>query len=241
MDHPRAYGVRVLIAEDLLLLLTDDETGKHLVDGSSLDLALAGANLVELAGGGRVDLAGEGDLVKRGRIVVRDASPTGDPLLDETLRRCVDKQGKKPASVLQALAKGVREALLARLAERGVLRAAEHRVLGIFPITRWPAVDSHHETQVRTLLTSVLVQGTTPDQRTASLIALLSSVDAAHKVVDADAYGVDKKLIKERAKKIRESAWAADAVVKAIQAIQAAVTASIVAASVASTAGATGG
>jgi hypothetical protein len=230
----------MLIAEDLLLLLTDDETGKHIVDGSSLDLALAGANLVELARAGKVDVAGEGESVRRDRIIVRDASPTGDPLLDETLGRCAEKQGKKPASVLQSLAKGVRKTLLARLADRGVLRADEHRVLGIFPTTRWPAVDSRHETQVRELLTSALVQGTTPDQRTASLIALLSSVDAAHKVVNADAYGVDKKTIKERAKKIREGTWAADAVVRAIQAIQAAVTASIVAASVASTAGTTG-
>jgi hypothetical protein len=72
------------------------------------------------------------------------------------------------------------------------------------------------------------------------LIALLSSVDAAHKVVNADAYGVAKKTIRERAKKIREGTWAADAVVRAIQAVQAAVTASIIAASVASTAGTSG-
>jgi len=84
------------------------------------------------------------------------------------------------------------------------------------------------------------VQGTTPDQRTASLIALLSSVDAAHKVIDLDAYGVSKKLIKSRAKVIREGAWAAGAVVKAIEAVQAAITASIIASSAAAAAGSSG-
>jgi len=134
----------------------------------------------------------------------------------------------------------VREDVLAGLAARGLLRAEEGKVLGIFSTTRWPAGDSAHELQVRELVTGALVHGTTPDQRTAALIALLSSVDAAHKVVDPDAHGVDKKTIKNRAKEIREGAWAAGAVVKAIEAIQAAVTTAVVMASVAGAAGSSG-
>jgi hypothetical protein len=37
------------IAEDLLLLLTDDETGRSMVPASTLALGLGGAQLVELA------------------------------------------------------------------------------------------------------------------------------------------------------------------------------------------------
>lgn len=230
----------MLIAEDLLLLLTDDETGKHVVGNPGLDLVLAGANLVELAERGKVDVAADGEEVRAGRIVVRDATPTGEPLLEETLRRCVDKQGKKPDAVLQALGKGVRKDVLAGLAARGLLRAEEGKVLGIFSTTRWPAGDSAHEIRVRELVTGALVHGTTPDQRTAALIALLSSVDAAHKVVDPDAHGVDKKTIKNRAKEIREGAWAAGAVAKAIEAIQAAVTTAIIVSSVSGVAAAGG-
>jgi hypothetical protein len=227
----------MLIAEDLLLLLTDDETGKHLVGNPGLDLALAGANLLELAERGKVDVAGEGEPVRPGRIVVRDASPTGDAVLDEALRRAADLQGKKPTAVLQSLGKDLRKTLLSGLADLGVLRAEEGKVLGIFPTTRWRPVDSRHEAQVRELITSALVHGTTPNQRTASLIALLSSVDAAHKVVKPTAYGVTNKTIKNRAKEIREGAWAAGAVVKAIEAMQAAITASIIAASAAAASG----
>ena len=54
-------------------------------------------------------------------------------------------------------------------------------------------------------------------------------------MVDTAAYGVDKKMIKNRAKAIREGEWAAGAVVKAIQAVQAAVTGAIIASTVAST------
>ena len=231
----------MLIAEDLLLLLTDDETGKHVVGNPGLDLALAGANLLELAERGKVDVAGPGEPVKAGRIVVRDASPTGDALLDEALRSCADREGKKPPAVLDTLSKGLRKRLLTGLASRGVLQIAEGKVLWILPTTRWPAVDSKHEARVRELVASVLVQGTTPDQRTGALIALLSSVDAAHKVINPSTYGSDKKTIKKRAKEIRQGEWAAGAVVKAIEAVQAAITGAIVAATVASTAGSSGG
>ena len=86
----------MLIAEDLLLLLTDDETGKPVVDTSKLDLALAGAVLVDLAELDRVDVAGPGEPVKEGRLYVRDTTPTGEPVLDETLSRIGARGPRSP-------------------------------------------------------------------------------------------------------------------------------------------------
>jgi hypothetical protein len=214
----------MLIAEDQLLLLTDDASGKFAVDGNALNLALAGACVLELAEQGRIDVAAEGEQVKKGRLVVRDEASTGDAILDEVLARCADREGKRPQSVLSGVGKGVRASLLDRLADRGILTKAEGRVLGIFPTTRWPASDSAHERAVHARLEDVLVKGASPDPRTAALAALLSAVDAAHKVVPSS----DRRGVKRRAKEIRESEWAADAVGKAITAVQAAVTASIV-------------
>jgi hypothetical protein len=54
----------MLLAEDLLLLLTDDDTGKLAASRSEVDLALGGALLVELALMDRVDVAGAGDRVR---------------------------------------------------------------------------------------------------------------------------------------------------------------------------------
>jgi hypothetical protein len=75
----------MLIAEDLLLLLTDDETGKLVASASEVDVALGGALLVELTLMQRLDLAGPSEQVRKGHLVVRDASATSDPLLDEAL------------------------------------------------------------------------------------------------------------------------------------------------------------
>ena len=102
----------MLIAEDLLLLLTDDKSGKHVVDKQALDLALGGATLVELVDRGQVGIAGQGEQVKSGRVVVRDRSRTGDAVLDEALRRCASRQGAKPHSVLTNLKNDVRTTLL---------------------------------------------------------------------------------------------------------------------------------
>ena len=66
----------MLIAEDLLLLLTNDEMGKLAASPSEVDVALGGALLVELTLMQRVDLAGPSEQVRKGHLVVRDASAT---------------------------------------------------------------------------------------------------------------------------------------------------------------------
>jgi hypothetical protein len=62
----------MLIAEDLLLLLTADDTGKLAARGMNMKMALGGALLAELALMQRVDLAGPDERVKgRGPCWVR--------------------------------------------------------------------------------------------------------------------------------------------------------------------------
>ena len=50
----------MLIAEELLLCLTDEESGATRVDSTKLTYALAGALLLELSLMGRVDVAERG-------------------------------------------------------------------------------------------------------------------------------------------------------------------------------------
>ncbi|MGW1343702.1 GOLPH3/VPS74 family protein [Kribbella sp. NPDC002412] len=166
-----------------------------------------------------------GEEVKQGRLKVLDATPTGDAILDERLAYVADKPGKRPKDQLGRLSKKLRDQVLARLAERGVLEADQNKVLGLFPVTRWPAKDARHEAEVRTALESVLKVGTTPDERTGALVAMLSALNVVRKIVTD---GVDKRALKQRAKEIAESDWAADAVKKAVSEMQAAVTTAVV-------------
>ena len=106
-------------------------------------------------------------------------------------------------------------------------------MLGLFPRTRWPAVDSSHEQEVRRDVDAALLQGQPPEPRTGALIALLHAVDQAHKVIPHE--GMSNGEVKKRAKAIAEGDWAAKGVTDAIAAANAAVTAAI-AASAATTA-----
>jgi hypothetical protein len=128
----------MLLAEDLLLLATDDATGRLSVSREPVDAGLGGANLAELALLGKVDVSGEQDQGRRGRIIVRDPSPPGDEVLDAALRILVKRQGRKPSAVIRPLGRKLRRVLYQRLAASGVLRAERRRVLGIFPPRRSP-------------------------------------------------------------------------------------------------------
>ncbi len=213
----------MLIAEDLLLLLTNDETGKLAVSPGAVDVALGGALLAELTLMRRVDLAGPSEQVRTGRLIVRDATATSDPLLDEALATVGEKQGKKPQNVVTALGKGVRIRLYDRLAGRGLLQAESGKAIGIFPRHNWPALDATHEEAVRADLLTALRNAMTADPRTGALISLLLALNAVPKAVDRAAAELSKREMNASAKRIAEGDWASDAVRHAIDSMNAAV------------------
>jgi len=206
----------MLLAEDLLLLVTDDASGRLAADGVQVDTGLGGANLVELTLLGKVDVSGEQDQGRRGRIIVRDPSPPGDEVLDAALQTLVKRQGRKPSAVIRPLGKKLRRVLYQRLTARGVLRAERRRVLGIFPTRTWPAQDPSRKAEVRQQVTQALVGTAAPDERTAALIALLHALKCEHKVVDPRPYQLSRRQLRARAAEIAQGNWASKAVRKAI-------------------------
>ena len=207
----------MLLAEDLLLLLTDDATGKLLLPAEQVDIALGGANLLELTLLERVSL----DDGKH--VVVFDPSSTGDLILDGALGVIGARQGRKPKAVVEPLGENLRTTLYVRLVAEGVLRAEERKVLGIFPVHRWPAARAEHEERMRAQLTQVLVQGTTPDSRTAALVSLLHALKTEHRIVDPKEHGLTRKELQTRAEEVSPGGWASEAVREAIEAVMAAV------------------
>lgn len=199
----------MLIAEDLLLLLTDDDTGRLYAPGAQVDPALAGANLVELTMMGKVDLTTAWDQGKSRRIVVRDPAAVGDEVLDAALGILMTRQGSKPSAAVLQLRKNLRRQLYERLAASGAVSAEQGRTLGIFPRRRWPAKESSHKAQVRELVAGALVEQKAPDARSAVLIAILHALRCEHKIVDRRLYGVSKRGLRARAQQIADGDWAA--------------------------------
>jgi hypothetical protein len=207
----------VLLAADLLLLLADDATGKLLLPAEQVDIALGGANLLELTLLERVSLD------EAMHVVVIDPSSTGDPILDGALRVIGARQGRKPKAVVEPLGENLRATLYARLVAEGVLRARERKMLGILPVHRWLAARAEHEDRMRAQITQVLVQGSTPDSRTTALVSLLHALKSEHRIVNPKKHGLTRKELATRAEEFSPDDWASEAVREAIEAVMAAV------------------
>jgi hypothetical protein len=165
----------VTVTEDLVLLLLSPDTGRSLVDSTSLDRAIGGALLLDLAISDRITADGDG---AKARLSVVDAAPTGDPLLDDAL-------GERP------------------------------RLLGVLPVTTWPAADPGPGKELRGRVAAVLRDGAQADQHLALLISLVHAVKAEHKIVEGA-----RRQLRARAAEVAEGDWAGQAVCKAVQAVQ---------------------
>ncbi|WP_433279674.1 GOLPH3/VPS74 family protein [Pseudonocardia xinjiangensis] len=218
------------ITEDLVLLLLDPGSGRAIVDSTSLDRAVGGALLLDLSTRDRLTADETG---ARAWLTVADSSTTGDPLLDTALARLEGRHPLRAQKAVERLARKTREPVLQRLVERGLVRRDRGRILGVFPVTTWPAADAGPVTELRRRIAEVLRDGAPPDQHTALLISLVHAVKAEHKLVDGP-----RRQLRARADQVAQGDWAGPAVRKAVQAVQTSVAVAVAAS--ASAAGASG-
>jgi hypothetical protein len=211
-----------LLADDLVLLLLDDDSGRF-ASGSHHRSALAAAALVDLVEQGVVELVEGRGLLHRDTVRLVRPGVVTDPVLVLVATKVGEKE-RAPQTLLERLGADVERSLLTRLTERGVLRETDGKLLGLFPRTLWPAVDVSHEQQVREQVRAVLVDGATPERRTALLIGLLAAVGQAHKVVDSG--GRSRRDLRRRAAEVTPDSWPVEALKKAVASQAAATTAS---------------
>ncbi|MDQ1689241.1 MAG: hypothetical protein QOK42_2216 [Frankiaceae bacterium] len=216
------------VAEDLVLLLLDPESGRSVVDSMSLDLAIGGALLLDLSIRERVTADGEGATA---RLAVVDGAPTGDALLDDALARLAGTPVQAQKAV-ERLARRTRGPVFDRLVERGLVRRDRSRLLGLLPVTIWPAADGGPAKELRGRVAAVLRDGAGPDRRLVLLISLLHAVKAEHKIVSGS-----RREVRARADEVAEGDWAGPAVRKAVRSVQIGVVVAVSAAAGAGSAG----
>ncbi|WP_329108844.1 GPP34 family phosphoprotein [Micromonospora sp. NBC_01699] len=204
------------LAEELLLIGYGDD-GSPAADSSWLDYGLAGAVLVELAIAGRLSPVD-------GVLRVLDPTPTGDPVVDRGLAEIVGSRTELSAlNWVNRLREWVRDAVLDRLVERGLLRRTEQRVLWVFPTTRFPSGSDGQpaaELDARHRLLRALDGATPPDPRTHALWALVCGTGLV-----ASAFpGRAPDEVKRRLDALGEPQWADRAVRDALAELEIALT-----------------
>ncbi len=207
--------------EEIVLLLLRDEGGRLArVPAWSLNYALAGGALMDLAMENRIDTDPES-------LILIDAAPVGDNILDPVLARIAAAEEKHDAAYwLDRIADGaevIYEAALERLVQGGILERRDDRLLWVFRSRRYPAVDGVAEREVKLRIMGVLFSDEIPDPRDIMLICL------------ADACGIFSHLltrrelnqVTERIEEVRRFDLIGQAMSQAIQDIEISVAASV--------------
>ncbi|WIM95935.1 GPP34 family phosphoprotein [Actinoplanes oblitus] len=154
------------LAEELLLLSYDDQTGKATGSRIGLDLGMAAAVLIDLALAGRVAYVD-------GYLQVTDPSPIGDTIADAVLTKIAGDPPHTPAQWLQRLRHRLRTRVLEDLCARGVVKDVDETQLEFIHVHRYPTTDPAFETEIRSRLAEALTTDKIPDERTAALATLL--------------------------------------------------------------------
>ena len=207
------------VEEITLLLLHDDDGRFARVPSWSLSYALAGGVLMDLAMENRIDTDLE-------HLILVDATPTGDSLLDPTLAEIAAGEKHDARYWVEQTAErsdAIQEEVLSRLIALGILERQEDRFLWVFRSRRYPMVDGQAEREVKLRIMGVLFSDDIPDPRDVVIICL------------ADACGIFKELLSKREleqaapriEQVRKLDLIGQAMTQAIQDIELSVAASV--------------
>ena len=143
-------------AEEIILLLLNDGDGRFArVPKWSLDYALAGGVLMDLSLENKIDTDLE-------NVLLIDANPTGDDLLDPTLAEVAESKERSTRYWLEHTADradAIREKALTRLVEQGILEVEDDRFLWVFRSRRYPTLDG--EAALKALQQRLVQEGIT--------------------------------------------------------------------------------
>ena len=207
-------------AEEIILLLLNDDDGKFVhVPNWSLDYALAGGVLMDLALENRIDTDLE-------RLILVDGTPVGDSLLDPTLAYIKAGEKRDIGFWLEHTAKratDIRQEALSRLVDRGILECRDDRFLWVFQSRRYPTIDGRAEREVKLRIMEVLFSDTLPDPRDVVIICLVDACNIFAELLSKQ----ELEKASARIKQIRKLDLIGQATTRAIRDIELLITAAI--------------
>ena len=184
-------------AEEVLLLLLDDDTGYFVpIPEWKMSCTLAGAVLMELALSNRIDT----DLES---LTVVDASPMGDDICDPVLEEIAAHPSKETTQFwverIARRAETISDRAFERLGEKGIL---DFHTGGFWSLSRevsrsgrYPLADGEEKTEIKSRITRVLLTDEIPDPRDIAIIGLFHTCDGVRTLLEPDEYEAAEQRI----------------------------------------------
>ena len=181
------------LGDDLLLLAARPDG--TLAPSPKLRFGLSGAELVRLAAARRIDIV-------RGRVVILDTAPTGDPLLDEALASMTGgRRGPTAKAWVARDRHGLVERYQARAQAAGIVRAERGQRLGFIPVTRWLVVDTARAARARARLEAIATSDGAVDPDQAALAGLAAAIGADREVFPGWSGAPARKRLRQAARR----------------------------------------
>ncbi|NBD37053.1 MAG: hypothetical protein GVY10_00595 [Verrucomicrobia bacterium] len=208
--------VTLTLAEQLLLLALDDETGQlRQLPDRALDYGLAGAILADLTRAGRIEVTDDG-------VKVLDPKPVHSVPEDLGLRKLVEGEVESLGAVLSHLAGDshqLRQQVIGHLVEKGVLKEENKEILWVFHYSRYPLADPLAESSVKQRVRGIVMKGEELTMRQSVLISLLQACQLGRILFTEEEW----RNCRERVEEIARNDKIGSAVMKCLQEIQRAI------------------
>ncbi len=167
-------------AEEILLLMLNDDGVFLPIRGGSVEHVLAGAVLMDLAFANRID-------TDPAQLVCLDQTPTGNPMLDRVLAHITNSTATKDTGgwIAELAGQGtteIRQQALTSLIERGILESQDEKFLWVFRSRRYPTVDGRVEREAKLRIEDTLLSDDIPDPRDVALICLADACGFLHDI-----------------------------------------------------------
>lgn len=161
------------LAEDILLLMLDDDSGKMTnADPLATRYALGGSILMGLAVRSKIKADAE-------KLTVVDKTETGIELLDKYLEKISNSENDESTlhwvNFLSNRSDEIQKEALNMLVEKRILKEEEKKILWVFETRRYPMIDDKEEKEVKKRIIDLLYNEDTPTPKDAVLISLVDT------------------------------------------------------------------
>ncbi len=161
------------LAEDILLLLLDDESGELAnIDLMTLNYAMAGAVLMDLGLRNRID----NDLEK---LIVADSTPTGIAMLDKYLQKINsennDNNTRYWLTELSNYGEEIMDSAIEMLIDKKILKMEEKKFLWVIGTRVYPMIDDKEEKEVKKRIIDLLMSDDIPSPKDVVLVSLMDT------------------------------------------------------------------